>query len=135
MTLKNSGGTSVGSITVGLSLNTGDFLVSNNGTNSTIVLDTVFGTYVSGIMLLTDPTTIAATGKVSNTVANTTAVSGPTGTNWTLTNLGKVSDPADVGISFAQSGTITNASGGTITALNMAVDLTRAASSPTPRVA
>jgi hypothetical protein len=123
MTLKNAGSATVGSITVGTSLSTGNFLVSNNGTNSTIVVDTVFGTYASGITLLTNPTTIAATGKVSNTGGSSKAVSGPTGTNWTLTNLGKVSDAAGIGISFASAGTITNASGGTITALNQAVDL------------
>jgi hypothetical protein len=118
MTLQNAGGTSVGTITVGTSLSSGEFLVTNNGTNSTIVLDTVFGTYTSGVTLLTNPTTIAATGKVSNTAASGIAVSGPAGTAWTLTNFGMVSETAanGVGISLGSAGTVINASGGTITA-------------------
>jgi hypothetical protein len=126
MTLKNAGGTSVGSITVGTSLNSGDFILKpDSGSGTDVIENTVFGTYASGVTLLTNPTTIAATGKVSNTVANGKAVSGPSGTNWTLTNFGKVSETDGIGVSFALSGTVTNASGGTITAMNQAVDLTQ----------
>ena len=38
--------------------------------------------------------------------------------------IAKVTDATGVGISLAQSGTVTNASGGMINALNQAVDLT-----------
>ncbi|HEX3990821.1 MAG TPA: hypothetical protein VHX39_06585, partial [Acetobacteraceae bacterium] len=79
---------------------------------------TLSGTYTSGVTLLTNPTTIAATGNVSNTTTSGIAVSGPAGTVWTLTNQGLVSETASggIGVSFAQSGTVINATGGMITA-------------------
>ena len=136
-TMTLSSGAADGHITVGNSLNTGEFLLSNNGTNSIIVLDTVFGTYTGGVTLLTIPTTIASTGKASNIAAGGKAVSGPTGTNWTLTNNGQVSESGagGIGISLAQSGTITNAAGGTITPRAPASSWPAVASSPTPRAA
>ena len=119
LTLFNAGGTAVGEVAVGTSLASGDFALRSDGSGGTdVIVDTVFGTYSGGVTLLTNPTTIAATGHVSNTVNNGKAVSGPTGINWTLTNQGLVSETASggIGIGFAQSGTVINASGGRITA-------------------
>ena len=118
LTLFNSGSTAVGSITVGASLSTGEFLVSNNGTNSTIVLDTVFGTYASGVTLLTNPTTIANTAKITGSLASSAGVQGPSGTAWTLVNDGTVSETgtASLGVTMASGGTITNAASAIISA-------------------
>jgi hypothetical protein len=125
MTLFNAGHTAVGTVSVGGSLTSGDFVVSSNGTDSQAILNTVFGTYTGGVTLLTNPTTIAATATAANTAVGGRAVTGPSGTSWALTNLGLVSETAanGVGISFAQSGTITNAAGGTVTAQTSAIVL------------
>ncbi len=112
MTLKNAGGTSVGTLTVGTSLSTGDFALKTDGSGGTdVIVTSVFGTYASGVTLLTNPTTITATGKVSNAAASGVAVSGPTGTAWTVTNLGSVAESGattPIGISLAASGTVIN---------------------------
>ncbi len=115
MTLKNAGGTTVGSINVGTSLVTNDFtLVPIAGPGTDVIVDTVFGTYSSGVTLLVNPTTIASTAIVDNTAAGGVAVSGPGGTAWTLTNLGSVAETgvgAGVGIAFTAAGTIINSGG------------------------
>lgn len=117
MTLFNSGATAVGTIAVGTSLSTADFMLVPVGTTSTdVILNTVFGTYSSTVTLLTNPTTIAGTGNVTGSLASTTGVFGPSGTTWNLTNAGLVHETGanSDGISFASAGTITNTSGGTI---------------------
>ncbi len=112
MTLFNGGGTAVGTIVVGASLSSGDFILRPDGSGGTdVVLDTVFGSYSSGVTLLVNPTTIASTAIVDNTAASGVAVSGPGGTSWMLTNLGSVAETgtgAGVGIAFAVAGTIIN---------------------------
>jgi hypothetical protein len=77
-----------------------------------IVTGTIAGTYTAGLILSVNPTTIAGTAVVDNTATTGTAVEGPAGTNWTLTNLGMVAatgTDAGVGVSFAALGTILNA--------------------------
>jgi hypothetical protein len=126
MTLFN-GASPVGTIDVGTSVSSGDFTLRSDGAGGTdVIVDTVFGTYTSGVTLLTNPTIIAATGTASNTATNGKAVSGLSSTNWALTNFGLVSETASggIGISFASAGTITNASGGRITAASDGVLLT-----------
>ena len=111
MTLFNSGDVAIGTVHVGSTLNnSGDFLLSNNGPNSTIVVDAIFGTYESGVSLITNPTTITSTGRVNNTADDGVAVSGIAGPTWTLVNNGVVSETASggTGISFASAATITN---------------------------
>ncbi len=88
---------------------------------------TITGTTISsGYTLLTNPTTITNTATVGNTASYSVAVYGPAGTNWTLTNSGLVSETVNggIGISLAQYGIITNASGGTITAAGSGIMLT-----------
>ena len=118
LTLFNSGTTAVATIDVGTSLSTGDFILQPDGGGGTnVVLDTVFGTYTSGVTLLTNPTTIAATAAVSATGSAGAAVyGGGGGTNWTLVNDGQVTDTGTngSGIHLAGNGTISNQSGGTI---------------------
>jgi fibronectin-binding autotransporter adhesin len=117
MTLRNSGGTAVGTIAVGTSLSSSAFILASDGSGGTdVIVDTVFGTYSSGVTLLVNPTTIATTGTITGTVASGIGVDGPNGTAWTLTNLGLVSETgADSdGVSFASAGTIVNAASGTI---------------------
>ena len=118
LTLFNSGSTAIGTIDVGTTLSTGDFLLSTAGGNTYLVLNTVFGTYTSGVALLTNPSTIAATAKVSASIASGNAVYGAAGTTWTLVNLGSVTETASgaAGIRFAGAATLTNAGSGTITA-------------------
>ena len=71
MTLFNGGGTAVGTIVVGASLSSGDFILGPDGSGGTdVVLDTVFGSYSSGVTLLVDPTTIASTAIVDNAAAS-----------------------------------------------------------------
>ena len=116
MTLLNGGAGTLGHITVGSSLGTGNFLLTNNGSTSYIVVDTAIGTYGSGVTLLTDPTTIAATGQVTSTATYSAAVHGSSGPTWTLVNYGLVSDIAygGIGVSLASAGTIINAASGVI---------------------
>lgn len=112
LTLLNGGGTAVGTIAVGTSLSTGDFSLTPDGSGGTdVIVSTVFGSYSSGVTLLANPTTIASTAQASNTADKGVAVTGPAGTNWTLTNLGSVSETGAggvIGISFAAAGTIIN---------------------------
>jgi hypothetical protein len=112
MTLQNGGGTTVGTIAVGTSLNTSDFTLKSDGSGGTdVIVSTVFGTYSSGVTLLTNPTTIAATARATNSAASGNAVSGPTGTAWTVTNLGTVAESGattPIGISLAAGGTVIN---------------------------
>jgi hypothetical protein len=119
MTLFNAGTTAVGSVIVGTSLSTGDFrLVSDGAGGTDIVVHTAFGSYANSLTLLVNPTTIGSLASIAGTSANAVGVAGPLGTNWTLTNLGTVSESgtASIGVSFASAGTITNATGGIIAA-------------------
>ncbi|MDR3537185.1 MAG: hypothetical protein P4L71_11860, partial [Acetobacteraceae bacterium] len=119
MTLFNAGSTAVGTITVGTSLSTGDFSLRSDGSGGTdVIVTSVFGTYTSAVTLLTNPTTITSTARISGTSSGAIGVIGPTGTPWVLTNLGQISETGTIGygISFATSGTIINASSGTISA-------------------
>jgi hypothetical protein len=78
---------------------------------------TINNIYTSGITLAAIYTTITETGSVGNTAANGSAVFGPGGTAWTLVNSGLISETYyGIGVSLAQSGIITNASGGVINA-------------------
>ena len=106
------GASAVGTVTVGTSLSSGDFLLRSDGAGGTdVIVDTVFGTYLSGVTLLVNPTTIAATARVTRSIDDASAVSGPSGTAWTLTNLGLVSETGTGGdgVSFASAGTVINA--------------------------
>ena len=117
LTLFNSGDTAVGTIVVGTSLSSGDFMLRSDGSGGTdVIVDTVFGTYASGVTLLVNPTTIASTAAITGSLAGATGVYGPTGTDWTMANQGLVSETGDgsFGVSFASAGTITNAASGTI---------------------
>ena len=118
MTLFN-GVSAAGTIAVGTSLNSSDFTLRTDGSSGTdVIVSTVFGTYASGVTLLTNPATIASTASVGNATGGGRAVSGPTGTTWTLTNQGAVSESGanSIGISFAAAGTVLNA--GSISAAN-----------------
>ncbi len=119
MTLFNSGHTAVGTITVGASLNSADFILTTDGSGGTdVILNTVFGTYTSGVTLLTNPTTIANTAKITGSLASGVGVQGPAGTAWTLVNDGTVSETgtASFGVTMASGGTITNAASAVISA-------------------
>ena len=149
MTLFN-GASAVGTIAVGTSLSSGDFtLRSDGGSGTEIIVSTVFGSYVNGVTLLTNPTTIASSASVGNAANNSAAVTGPSGTAWIVTNLGtitesgtnsyglnlasggtvvnagKIADSGQgTGVRIAGTGSVTNQSGGTITvATNAAIDL------------
>jgi hypothetical protein len=125
MTLFNSGGTAVGTINVGASLSSGFFTLQSDGSGGTdVIVNTVFGTYATGVTLLTDTTTIASTATISGTGASTPGIYGPVGTVWTLTNQGLISETGEgsYGISFASAGTITNA--GTIAGYQAGIVLT-----------
>jgi fibronectin-binding autotransporter adhesin len=144
MTLFNSGTTAVGTIVVGTSLSTGDFTLKAVGTTATdVIVSSVFGTYASGVTLLTNPTTITATAAVGNTANNVAAVNGPNGTAWTVTNFGTITETGGnsigielnaggtavnagtisgslaVGISVTGTGSVTNLSTGTISSLSV----------------
>ena len=106
------GASPVGTVAVGTSLSSGDFLLRTDGAGGTdVIVDTVFGTYLSGVTLLVNPTTIAAAAKVTRSIDDASAVTGPSGTTWTLTNLGLVSETGagGDGVSFASAGTVINA--------------------------
>ena len=118
LTLFNAGNTAVGTINVGTSLNSGDFTVTNNGTNTDVILSTVFGTYTSGVTLTVLNATVAATASVSNS-ANNAIVNGASGSTakWTLSNFGHVTSPGyGLNLSGGSSNAayITNNSGGFI---------------------
>ena len=73
---------------------------------------TVSGTYTTGLILSSNPTTITGTALVGNTAATGAAVLGAAGTTWTLTNLGTIAESgngAGMGVAFAALGTIVNA--------------------------
>ena len=126
MTLFNSGATAIGTINVGTSLSSGDFILRTDGSGGTdVIVDTVFGTYTSGVTLLVNPTTIASTAQITGTVASGIGVTGPVGTTWTLTNAGTVSESGagGIGISLATAGTLTNAAGGSIAGAQDGVSL------------
>jgi hypothetical protein len=118
MTLENAGGSAVGSITVGTSLSTGDFTLATGGTitGTDVIVDTVFGTYTSGVTLLVNPTTIASTARITGSGGSAIGVTGPAGTAWTLVNQGSISETggSSYGVRLAADGTISNASGATI---------------------
>ncbi|WP_158928549.1 Hint domain-containing protein [Acidisphaera sp. S103] len=120
MTLFNAGGTAVGTISVGTSLATGDFTLRSDGSGGTdVIVDTIFGTYESGVTLLTNPTTIASTASVSATTG--AALSNPGGANWSITNYGSVNGATNAngiqlgnGDTLVGGSTITNEAGGLI---------------------
>ena len=106
MTLFN-GGSPVGTVAVGTSLSSGDFILRSDGASGTdVIVNTVFGTYTSGVTLLVNPTTIAGTATITGSLAGAIGVYGPSGTAWTLTNLGLVSETGtgSYGVSFAVRG-------------------------------
>ena len=115
MSLRNGGGSIVGTIAVGTSLSTGDFGLAGGFAGTDVIgIQSVFGTHASGVSLLTNPTTITATGLVTNSANSAAAVKGLGATAWTLTNLGIISENGSVetiGISLTARGTIINAGG------------------------
>ena len=111
MTLFN-GASPVGTVAVGTSLSSGDFLLRSDGAGGTdVIVNTAFGTYTSGVTLLANPTTIAGTAKITGSLAGAVGVGGPPGTAWTLTNQGLVSETGagSDGVSLASAGTVINA--------------------------
>ncbi len=106
LTLFDADNNVVGTLAVGTTLSTPDFLLSSDGSGGTdVTVSTVFGTYSSTLTLLTNPTSIAVTGNISD--SSGVAVYGPGGTNWTLTNSGTVTETGSNGaaVSFASAGT------------------------------
>ena len=78
---------------------------------------TISNTITTGLTLVPGdtPLTIANTGVVSYGVTGSTALYGPAGTTWIVTNLGTISDTgAGWGVNFAADGTVIN--GGLIAA-------------------
>ena len=126
MTLRNGGGTVVGTIAVGTSLATGDFFLHTDGAGGTnVIVSSIFGTYNTGVTLVTNPTTITTAAGISESLTGATGVYGPAGTAWTLTNQGQISASAlaKYGISFASPGAVINAATGTITSDRYAIML------------
>jgi glycosyltransferase involved in cell wall biosynthesis len=116
LTLRN-GGSTVGTIVVGPSLSTGDFMLMPDGAGGTdVIVSSVFGTYSGGVTLVTNPTTITSSARISDTGTSAIGVTGPAGTAWALTNLGQITETgtSSYGIDLLSSGTITNAASGTI---------------------
>ncbi len=135
MTLQNSA-TTVGTIAVGDSLSTGNFILRPNGIGTDIIVSAVSGSYASGVTLSVNAATIASTAEIVGTLNNATGVYAQAGTAWALTNQGLISEgPAfngsftnsGFGISFAGSGTITNAASAAIYGYSAAIKLSGAA--------
>jgi plastocyanin len=79
---------------------------------------TISGTYTSNVTLTSNPVSITGAAKISGTSASAVGIKGPTGTSWTVTNQGSISESGGggVGISLASAGTLTNITGGIISA-------------------
>src|SRR5216684_5561523 len=122
LTLNNGGGTQVAQITLSTSAATPLFTIGTDGGGGTMfaVLSQSYfiGTYTSGIVLsnpaIQQPSTVAATGSVTNT---TTAHSGDAvyGTNaaaWDFTNLGTLTATGanSKGVELIAGGTVSNVS-------------------------
>ena len=105
LTLAN-GTTALGTIIVGTSLSTGDLTVAPDGTGGTdIIVSSIFGTYASGLNLLTPSGKVTATGRVTN--AGGFGITGTTSaTAWTLANAGSVS--GTYGIVLQSAATVSN---------------------------
>ncbi|HET6607782.1 MAG TPA: hypothetical protein VFG62_13975 [Rhodopila sp.] len=119
MTLFDGGGAEVGTLAVNPTLGTSDFTLIADGSGGTDVITTsIYGTYASGVTLLTNPTSITATGNISDSTS--AAIEGPAGTNWTLTNSGTVSETNLGGsaVDFVSAGTVVNAASGVIASSN-----------------
>jgi hypothetical protein len=121
MTLFNGGAAAVGTIVVGTSLSTGDFILApaNGDTGTDVILNTVFGSYTSGVTVLVNPTTIATAAQVFNVSSSgnaAAAVYGPAAQYWTLTNQGTVSATGSRGdgINLRAGGLVINGISGTI---------------------
>jgi Ca2+-binding RTX toxin-like protein len=130
-TLTLFNGTSVtGAIFVGTSVNSGDFTLRTDGAGGTdVIVSTVFGTYASGVTLLTNPTTIASTARVGNAAINGSAITGPAGTAWTVSNYGAIAEtgPGGIGIYLAAGGLVTNGGSGSISGAAYGVEIYNAA--------
>jgi hypothetical protein len=80
MTLLDAAFAAVGTIVVGPSLSSGDFMLRPDaGSGTDVIVNTVFGTYSSGVTLLTNPTTIAGTANITGTVLGGIGVIGRPG--------------------------------------------------------
>ena len=85
--------TAAGTVAVGISLSSGDFMLAPDGNGGTeVILSTVFGSYVSGVTLSTMPATVAGTATISGTVDNATGLYGASGTAWSVLNQGLISE-------------------------------------------
>ena len=107
-----NGTTLVGTLGVGPGLSSGDFILQpDNASGTEVIVNTIFGTYTTGVTLLVNSTTIASTAAITGSLGGATGIFGPSGTAWTLTNLGVVSETGagSDGVSFASAGTVINA--------------------------
>ena len=119
LTVKNAGGTSLGTVQLsGAFTPQNQFTVASDGAGGSTVTETVgplsriSGTYSSGIVLTggsyTNPVTVTATGAVSGSAIGLSAA-----TYWTVVNEGSVSGTT-YGIYLKAGGYLSNATGGTI---------------------
>jgi hypothetical protein len=90
-------------------VNTSDFTLRPDGAGGTdVIVSTVFGTYTTGVTLLTNPTTVAANAYVGSTASLIPGLGGPAGTAWTVTNLGTINSATGPGATLQSGGDITN---------------------------
>ena len=119
MTLYNSGGTDGRHYRVSAPASAPAISSSaSDGSGGTdVIVDTMFGTYTSGVTLLVNPATIAEHRQDHRIDSRgVTGAYGPFGTAWMLTNLGTVSETGanSFGVFLGSAGTITNAASAVI---------------------
>ena len=81
-------------------------------------MDAIIGSYGAGVTLLTNRTTVETTARIIGTSSGQTGVYGPSSIAWVLSNSGRIVETLGTGygILFAGTGTITNAAAGYISA-------------------
>ncbi len=128
LTLTNSA-TVVGQLTLSTPITNPLFTLGTDGSGGTLIGVTIqadlTGTYTSGIVLSNpatqNPTTVAATGSVTNTTTayNGDAVYGTTAALWNFTNLGTLNATGMLsdGVFLGAGGTVTNGASSSASAL------------------
>ncbi len=126
LTLKNSGGTAVATLSFSTPVINPQFTLGTDGSGGTILGllqgATVTGTYTNGIVLSNpatqNPTTVTASGYVTNTTTahNGDAVYGTTAAAWNVSNYGTLNAAGALsnGVFLSAGGTVANQISGSI---------------------